>query len=381
MRKICIVVNSRANYARIKSVLKAVEEHPNLELLLVVGASALLYRFGNIVDIIKQDGFQPSAKLHLVIEGDTPSNMAKSTGLGIIELTSIFENLKPDIVLTVADRYETMATAIAASYMNIPLAHTQGGELTGSIDESVRHAITKLAHIHFPATKDAEKNILQMGEDSKKVFVTGCPAMDIISEIDTHLSDDFFEINGGVGFQINPKEKYIVILQHPVTTEYEDVKFQIDETLGAIQNLDMQIVWLWPNVDAGTDQISQKLRSYRENNKGNKIRFFKNFSAENYAKLIKNCCCLVGNSSSAIREGSFLGVPAVNIGSRQNGREHGENVMNVNYNCLEIKNAVIKQMSKSFPPNQIFGDGKAGLKIANILAEVDLDISKKFLIK
>lgn len=378
LRKVCIVVNSRANYGRIKSVLKAVKEHPRLKLLLVVGASALLYRFGNIIEMIKQDGFNPSATLDMVIEGDTPANMAKSTGLGIIELTNIFQNLKPDIVLTVADRYETMATAIAASYMNIPLAHTQGGELTGSIDESVRHAITKLAHIHFPATKKAKKNILQMGENPKKVFLTGCPAMDIIAGIKTDLSDDFFEINGGVGYPINPKEKYIVILQHPVTTEYEDVKFQISQTLMAVQNLNIQIVWLWPNVDAGADQISQKLRSYREHNKKSKIRFFKNFSAENYVKLIKNCACLVGNSSSAIREGSFLGVPAVNIGSRQNGREHGENVMHVTYNYLEIKNAINKQISKIYPPNKIFGDGNAGIKISEILAEVDLNIRKNF---
>jgi len=146
VRKVCVVVNSRANYARIKSVMRAIQQHNRLELQLVVGASALLYRYGNVVDLIRSDGFEPSSVVYSIVEGENPTTMAKSTGMGIIELSSQFENLQPDIVLTVADRFETMATAIAASYMNIPLAHTQGGEVTGSIDESVRHAITKLAH-------------------------------------------------------------------------------------------------------------------------------------------------------------------------------------------------------------------------------------------
>ena len=171
IRKVCIVVNSRANYARIKSVMHAVRSHPDLALQLIVGASALLYRFGSAIDVVRSDGFEPVATCHMVIEGDTPATMAKSTGLGIVELTTIFEKLAPDIVLTVADRYETLATAVSASYMNIPLAHTQGGEVTGSIDESVRHAITKFAHIHFPATHLSRPNYLErMGEDPTRIF-------------------------------------------------------------------------------------------------------------------------------------------------------------------------------------------------------------------
>ena len=155
-RKICVVITGRPSYSRIKSVLEAVQEHPQLELVLIVGASALLYRFGSVIDMIKADGFEPNSLVYNIVEGETPSTMAKSTGLGILELATQFENLKPDIVLTVADRFETMATAVAASYMNIPLAHTQGGEMTGSIDDSVRNAISKLAHLHFPATPPAK---------------------------------------------------------------------------------------------------------------------------------------------------------------------------------------------------------------------------------
>ena len=164
MRKVCVVVNSRANYGRIKSFMYHAQRSNKIELQLIVGASALLYRFGSAIDIIKSDGFEPNAVVHSILEGETPTTMAKSTGLGIVELATHFENLKPDIVLTVADRFETLATAVASSYMNITLAHTQGGEVTGSIDESVRHAITKLAHIHFPATERAAEYLERMGE-------------------------------------------------------------------------------------------------------------------------------------------------------------------------------------------------------------------------
>jgi UDP-hydrolysing UDP-N-acetyl-D-glucosamine 2-epimerase len=175
-RKVCVVVNSRANYGRVKSVMRAVVKHPKLKLQLLVGASALLHRFGSVVDVIRADGFEPTAVVHSIVEGETPTTMAKSTGLGILELASQFENIKPDVVLTVADRFETIATAIAASYMNIPVAHTQGGEVTGSIDESVRHAVTKLAHMHFPSSQRAYDFLIRMGEDPQTVHLTGCPA-------------------------------------------------------------------------------------------------------------------------------------------------------------------------------------------------------------
>ncbi|MFN4164161.1 MAG: UDP-N-acetylglucosamine 2-epimerase [Ferrovibrio sp.] len=378
MRKVCVVVASRANYGRIKSALQAIKEHPKLELQLIVGASALLYRFGEVVEIIKRDGFRPDATLHMVIEGDTPATMAKSTGLGVIEMTTVFETLQPDVVITVADRYETLATAVSASYMNIPLAHTQGGEVTGSIDESVRHAITKLAHIHFPASQRAAENVIRMGEDPARVFMTGCPSMDLLSEIDLTLPADFFHRSSGVGPSLDEAAPYLVVLQHPVTTEYGDAYRQIEETLKAVQRTGMQVAWLWPNVDAGSDQISKRLRIFRERNPGAQIHFFKNFSAEDYARLINNCACLVGNSSSGIREGAFLGIPAVNIGNRQRGREHGVNVVNVGYGSDAIFAAIQAQIAHGrYERSPIFGTGRAGAQIADILATIDLSIQKQ----
>jgi len=379
-RKVCVVVNSRANYGRIKSVLRAIREHPDLDLILIAGASALLWRFGNVAEQIRKDGFNTNAIVYSIVEGENPTTMAKSTGMGIMELATQFENLKPDVVITVADRFETIATAIAASYMNIPLAHTQGGEVTGSIDESVRHAITKLAHIHFPATEKAKENVIRMGEDPEKVFLTGCPAIDIVADLDLTPPDDLLTRYKGVGPDLDIHKPYLVVLQHPVTTEYGSGFDQINETLEAIKSIRMQTIWLWPNVDAGSDSISKGLRMFRENEKPDYAHFYRHFSVEDYARLIANCACLVGNSSSGIREGSFLGVPAVDIGTRQAHRERAANCINVSYNHKEIEEAIRRQIENGrYPSDTTYGDGTAGEKIAAILADVNINIQKRLM--
>ncbi|MCJ7565031.1 MAG: UDP-N-acetylglucosamine 2-epimerase, partial [Candidatus Aminicenantes bacterium] len=298
-------------------------------------------------------------------------------GLALIELATQFENLKPDVVLTVADRYETMATAIAAVYMNIPLAHTQGGEVTGSVDESVRHAITKFAHLHFVTTPLCRERLIRMGENPSTVFLTGCPAMDVVAQIDLSLGD-LFTRYGGVGVSIDTQKPYLVVLQHPVTTEYGQGFEQINETLKAISELKMQTVWLWPNVDAGSDDISKGLRIFREKYQPDYVHFYRNFTIEDYARLINNCACLIGNSSSAIREGSYLGTPAVNIGTRQEGREKGENVIDVGYQSERIKEAILTQIRHGrYPHNLLYGDGRASGRIVDILSTHQISIQKK----
>jgi UDP-hydrolysing UDP-N-acetyl-D-glucosamine 2-epimerase len=377
-RKICIVVNSRANYGRIKSVMRAVQNHPNLELQLIIGASALLYRFGNVADLIRSDGFEASATVYSIVEGETPTTMAKSTGMAIMELATQFENIKPDIALTVADRFETMATAVAASYMNIPLAHTQGGEVTGNIDESVRHAVTKLSHLHFPATAQAAEYLVRMGEDPETVHYTGCPAIDLVADLDLTLPADIFTRYKGVGADLDPAKPYLVVLQHPVTSEYGSGFDQINQTLKAVERIGMQTAWLWPNVDAGSDDISKGLRMYREEKTPDWLHMYRNFSVEDYARLINGAQCLVGNSSSALREGAYLGVPAVNIGNRQQGREHGENVVHVANDAEAISAAISSQISNGrHSRSELFGDGSAGGKIADILASAEINIQKR----
>lgn len=377
-RRVCVVVNSRANYGRIKSAMQAIKHHPQLELQIVTGASALLFRFGRVVDVLRADGFEPDATVYSIVEGENPTTMAKSTGLAIIELATIFENLKPDFVLTVADRFETIGTAIAASYMNIPLVHTQGGELSGSIDESVRHAITKLSNIHFPATEQAGRVVRSLGEDPDTIFVTGCPAIDLVANLDLSLAEDTFQRYLGTGRPVDRTKPYLVVLQHPVTTEYGKGFEQIDQTLQAITKIGAQAVWLWPNVDAGSDDISKRLRMFSNANPNASIAFYRNFSPEDYARLINNSACIVGNSSSGIRECAFLGVPAVNIGTRQNNREHGPNVVHVPYSADAIERAVRKQLDAGrYPSSDLFGRGDAGEKMAEILAGISIPTTQK----
>jgi UDP-hydrolysing UDP-N-acetyl-D-glucosamine 2-epimerase len=380
-RKICVVVHSRANYGRIKSVMRAINNHSNLELQLLVGSSALLYRFGSVIDIIRGDGFKENAVVHSILEGETPTTMAKSTGMAITELATHFENLKPDIVVTVADRFETLSTAVAASYMNIALAHSQGGEVTGSIDESVRHAITKLAHIHFPATKRAKDYLLRMGEEKESVHLTGCPAIDLVAESDLNLPKDLFQRTSGVGDDLTINKDYIIVLQHPVTTEFGSGFKQIQETLDAVHKVSkngMQIVWLWPNVDAGSDDISKGIRMFRDREEAKNMHFYKNFTPEDYVLLLANASCIVGNSSSGLREGAFLGTPCVNIGSRQDGRERAANVIDVKYDSLEIMSAIDHQLKHGhYTSSDLVGDGTAGKQIAEVLATTKLKIQKQ----
>jgi UDP-hydrolysing UDP-N-acetyl-D-glucosamine 2-epimerase len=385
MKKICVFVGSRANYSSCKSVMKAVQNHPELSLQLVLGGSALLDRFGNIEELVKNDGFDIDARFYMIVDGENPITMAKSTGLGIIECTVIFNNLLPDIVVIVGDRFDVMAPTIAASYMNIPIAHIMGGEVSGTIDESIRHAITKMAHIHFPATEDARERIIKLGEPEKMVFNVGCPRIDLVREyLERHQHGDridqekFFATYKGVGGKFDiEKDSFLLVSQHPVTTEYGQNRKYIEETLYALKEIEMPTIMIWPNVDAGSDEISKGIRHFREVYRPEWLHLFLNLPVSVYVKLMDLCSCIVGNSSSAIREGSFIGTLAVNIGSRQNMRKQGKNVIDVDYDRKEIVGAIRKQIQSERPKGeQLYGDGKAGIRIAKILNEIG-SISKQ----
>lgn len=378
-RKIGAVVTARPSYSRIKTALRAIANHPDLELQLIIAASALLDRYGNAVKYIEQDGFDIAARVYMVLEGENLATMAKTTGLGLIEIATALDNLRPDVVVTVADRYETMATAVAASYMNIPLTHVQGGEVTGSIDEKVRHAITKLSDLHFVSTKKAAERVIRMGEDPEKVYITGCPSIDLAAEIlpDPALNFDPFTKYGGVGAMVDLSQGYLVVMQHPVTTEYRAARTHVDETLHAVREAELPALWFWPNVDAGSDGTSEGIRAFRERERPQNIHFFKNMTPIDFLRLLYNSKGIVGNSSVAIRECSFLGVPAVNIGSRQAGRERGHNVIDVGYERGQIFEAVRYHLNNGHvTPDPIYGDGRAGERIADLLATQPLSIEK-----
>ncbi len=378
-RKIAVVITARPSYSRVKTVLTAIQKHPNLELQLIVAASALLDRYGSAVNYIVKDGFEIAAKVFNVLEGENLTAAAKTTGIGILELSTVFDNLRPDIVVTVADRFETMATAISASYMNIPLAHIQGGEVTGNIDEKVRHSITKLADYHFVASENAQQRVIQLGENPAMVFNTGCPSIDIAEEIFKKDQLDFnpYEKYGGVGSEPDLSNGYIVVMQHPVTNEYQDSRKHIEATLRAIQQINKPTLWFWPNVDAGADGTSTGIRSFREKHKMENVHFFKNMEGGDFLNLLHNSLCLVGNSSVGIRECAYLGVPVVNIGSRQNRRDRGENVTDVSYDETEIVTAIstILKNDKRITSN-VYGGGDAGERIAVLLNDLPLQFHK-----
>jgi UDP-hydrolysing UDP-N-acetyl-D-glucosamine 2-epimerase len=379
-RRVCVVITARPSYSRIKTALTAIKQHPDLQLLVVVAASALLERYGNASRVIEEDGFSIDARVYSVLEGENPTAMAKTTGLGMLELATVFENLRPDLVVTVADRYETLSTAVAAAYMNIPVVHVQGGEVTGSIDEKVRHAITKLADVHLVSTKRAAERVIRMGEDPESVHVTGCPSIDLAVEILKSPALDFDPIEkyGGVGAPIDLSRGYLVVMQHPVTTEYALARQHVLETLHTVARTRLPTLWFWPNVDAGADGTSSGIRMFRETERPDNIRFFKNMVPNDFLRLLYNAKCLVGNSSVGIRECSFLGVPVVNIGSRQSGRDRSSNVLDVSYERDEICRALRHHLGNGrYPHDPLYGDGNAGERIAACLGSLHPQIEKR----
>jgi UDP-hydrolysing UDP-N-acetyl-D-glucosamine 2-epimerase len=378
-RKIVVVITARPSYSRVKTVLSAIQAHPDLELQLVVAASALLDRYGSAVNYIEKDGFTIAAKVFNVLEGENLTAAAKTTGIGILELSTVFDNLKPDIVVTVADRFETMATAIAASYMNIPLAHIQGGEVTGNIDEKVRHAITKLSDYHFVSSESAKERVIKLGEDPAMVFNTGCPSIDLALTVLQSKTLPFnpYEKYGGVGAKPDLSNGYLVVMQHPVTTEYQDSRKHVEATLEAIYTLDKPTLWFWPNVDAGADGTSTGIRAFRELHLLPNVHFFKNMEGMDFLQLLQHSDCLIGNSSVGIRECAFLGVPAVNIGSRQNRRDRGGNSVDVHYSQEKIEAAIVAAVEKGKSlSSSLYGKGKAGIQIAELLAKLPLQFHK-----
>jgi UDP-hydrolysing UDP-N-acetyl-D-glucosamine 2-epimerase len=379
-RKVCVAITARPSYARIRSALRAIQVHPELELQLVVAASALLDRYGNTYQVIQNEGFRIDRTVYMILEGGNLVTSAKSTGFGLAEMATVLADLRPDVVVTLADRFETMATAVAAAYMSLPLVHVQGGEITGSIDEKVRHAVTKLADLHFVASGKAAERVIRMGERPDHVFVTGCPSIDVARAAlaQPRMDFDIFERYGGVGARLDLSGAYLVVIQHPVTTEYQESRRHVEETLAAVAECGLPALWFWPNVDAGSDGTSRGIRAFRELHPLPNVHFFKNLPPEDFIRVVDKSRCVVGNSSVAIRECSYLGLPAVNIGSRQTGRDRGCNVVDVDYDRREIVAAIRRQTANGrYPIDTLYGDGQAGERIADLLVRVPLSVEKR----
>ncbi len=337
----------------------------------------MLRKYGTLSEILREDGLEISQELYNVIEGGNPVSSAKTTGLGIVEFTNVLSNIDPDGVVTIADRYETMAITLSASYLNIPVLHTQGGEITGSIDERVRHATTKFADYHFVSTERSAEIVNRLGEYEERIFNTGCPSMDLAAEIQD-IGDSMYDPQdqyGGVGSDVDVTDDYLVVQYHPVVTEYESEYDKTWELINAIDELEVQAFWFWPNMDAGTDQVSKAIREYRNIRDPDDVRFFINLRPRDYLTLVNNSACLVGNSSVGIRECSFLGQPSVNIGDRQKHRERAENVTDVDCETDAIREAVREQIAvDEYSSSSLYGTGDAGEKICKRIKEIDLEM-------
>ena len=342
---------------------------PEVNLQIICTGTMLLDRFGRAVDVVRSDGFTVAEEIYMELEGSVPITMAKSMGLAIVELSSALQRLAPDLVVVIGDRYEALGVAISAVFQNFCLVHIQGGEVTGSIDESTRHAITKLAHYHFPSTKRAGRYVVAMGERDDTVFPLGCPSADVVHEVSKLELPANTVSKAGVGVQIDLEEPFLLCLFHPVTTDYQSAEHQMEEVLQALSELGMPTILIWPNIDAGSDGVSQAIRRFRESDDGFPLRAFKNFSPEEYIPLLARATCAVGNSSSFIRDASFLGTPVILVGDRQNGRERSDAVIQVEAKSADIVSGIRKQISHGhYPASELYGRPGVSKQIARNIA-------------
>jgi UDP-hydrolysing UDP-N-acetyl-D-glucosamine 2-epimerase len=367
-RKVAVVLVDRANYGRLKPVMRAIDSHPELQLQVVAAGTMVLERFDMPVRIVAADGFQINSEVFLELEGSNPTTMAKSLGFGVVEFSGEFQRLRPDLVLIIGDRYEALAAAIAAAYMNICIVHIQGGEVSGSIDESARHAITKFAHYHVPSTKRSAEYVVRMGERPDTVLTVGCPSSDIARLLDQTL--DARVINDpGSGAIIDLNDPFLLVVFHPTTTEFGDERTQMNECLEALAALAYPTVLLWPNIDAGSDQISKAIRIFRTERKPLWLRTLTNLSPEDYLRVLAKTACAIGNSSSFVRDAGYFGTPVVLMGGRQNGRESDVNVTRVAPVADDILRATRMQLSHGrYMPSKLYGDGYVSERIAASVA-------------
>ena len=375
-RKIVYITGTRADYGLMFSVLNAIKNHPKLDLILIVTGMHLMSEFGETIKEIEKDNFE-LYQVKETYEKDDKASMARFVGRCVNKLVDAFNCIHPDIVLLLGDRGEMLAGAVAGAYMNIPVAHIHGGDVSGTIDDSARHTITKLSHIHFPATKKSAERIIRMGEEPWRVHVVGAPGLDTI------LNEKLIKPEKiAKKYNLDLSKPIVLMVQHPVTTESDDAPKQIKQTLEAIVSLKHQTILIYPNADAGGRKMIKVIKGYE---KYPFIKAFKSLPHKEYLSLMKIADVMVGNSSSGIVEAPSFHLPVVNIGTRQEGRERAENVIDVDYD----KNRIVKAVKKTVHDKKFkekikkcknpYGDGNAGERIAKVLSEIKID--KKLLQK
>ncbi|MBX2976356.1 MAG: UDP-N-acetylglucosamine 2-epimerase (hydrolyzing) [Ignavibacteriaceae bacterium] len=369
MRKVFIVVERRADYSRYKPILEKLARDPFFEIYLVVTGICLLETHGKDVNYITKDGFIINAQIPMFIEGsdDTGAEMIRSMSRVMTGLVDELEKVKPDLVLSGFDIGANFAVTIAAAHMNIPVAHIQGGEVTGSIDESIRHAMSKFAHIHFPATELSKQRLIRMGEKPDSIYVVGCPSIDVLINTPYINKEEIEKV-----LELDLSIPTLLMIQHPVTTECMNSFDQIKETIEAIKESGVQTIFLLPNNDAGHSKIIEYIKS-------NGVKWFPSLPTDIFINLYRNVHALIGNSSSGIHETPTLKIPTINIGSRQQGRERAGNVIDVPNEKEKILAAINKAVYDEDFRKYVrtienpYGDGKSAERIVEVLKSISLD--------
>ena len=379
-RKICFPITSRAYYGRSQLLIKKLHTRPDVDLKLMLGGSILLDKYSkHIAADIAAGGFAIEASLFNVIEGGNHVAMAKTACLTGLEFSNSLYTASPDVVVICGDRFEQLAIAMAAAYLNITIAHIEGGDVTGSIDESVRHAITKLAHLHFVTNEDAHRRVLAMGEDPAYVFNTGSLDVELAAHVRTTITNE--QVNAlGVGHDVDIEQPFLMVVQHPVTTEASN-REHLETTLKVVSSFELPTIWFWPNPDAGTGEMADSLRHMREEHPEltSHMRFITNVPANDFVALLAHAACLVGNSSAGIKECSFLGTPVVNIGARQQGRLSAEHVSHVGYDAAEIAAGIASQLAHGrYEPSPIYFKANTSETMVDLLATTPLYTQKRF---
>jgi UDP-hydrolysing UDP-N-acetyl-D-glucosamine 2-epimerase len=354
-RTVCVVLVDRANYGRLKPVMKAIAGRPELDLQVVASGTMVLERFQQPVDVVREDGFRVDGEVYMELEGSTPTTMAKSVGFGIVEFSSEFQRLKPDVVLLIGDRYEALAAAIATACEPLRRSH-QGSSL--GLDRRAARRISKFAQFHFPSTHRSAVYLKRMGERPDTILGTGCPSSDIAREMDRTLEPAVLNSRGS-GATIDVGKPFLLVLFHPTTTEFGGERQQMEAVLEALHRLNTQTVLLWPNIDAGSDHISKAIRTFKDRHNPPWLRTLTNLSPEKYLKVLANTACAVGNSSSFVRDAGYFGTPVVLVGNRQEGREHDVHVKPTLPVADEIEAAARRHLAHGrYAPSTMYGDGR-----------------------
>lgn len=372
-RKICIITGTRAEFGLLKPVMEKIRQSPSLELQVIATGTHLLEEYGKTVLEIERGGFHPDACVPMIMAGNDKTSMSLSIGMGIISFTQVLNILNPEIVVVLGDRFEIFSAAVAASFSGRVVAHISGGDsLQAGYDEYVRHAVTKISHIHFPSTGTSAQRIINLGEDPAYVFIAGSTALDTILKTTAPLSDNLCRKYGLV-----PKEQFALVIQHPISTAPSESQKQIRITLDAILDLGLRMIVIYPNVDPGGKLMIDVIQQYRSEFP-DRILVYKSLPFEDYLGIMRIASVMIGNSSSGIIESSSFHLPVVNIGERQKGREKAANVLDVPHDKEKIKDAIKTALyDENFRKSVMgstnpYGDGHASERIVKELENVDI---------